>query len=138
MLDGTDCAMLGRQLVEALRLAYVARGRPAPVQLVDLADLVNKAARASAERCVNTQVRGVIGGRGLRGGADRSDSGQPVMLTVTEAARVALVSTRYMRELARKKVVDATRKPGGAWAVNAWSLAGWISRRLPDRERKAA
>ena len=47
VLDSDDCAVLGRQLVEAVRLAYVARGRPPPHHLLDFASAVNRAARSS-------------------------------------------------------------------------------------------
>jgi excisionase family DNA binding protein len=138
ILSGDDCAVLSRQLVEAIRLAYVARGRPPPRHLLDFAEEVSRAARSSATSPTAALASAAAGTVRFRTSPDLPACDEPVWLTVTEAARVAEVSDGYMRRLARRGDVQASRGRRSAWLIDASSLAAWISRRRKEREGKAA
>ena len=139
VLDGADCAVLGRQLVEAIRLGYVARGRTPPRLLLDFASEVSRAARGFATVPADAQVslRGELAR--VPAGPLPSSCGEPVWLTAAEAARIAEVSVQTMRKCLRAR--DPRGSRGGhrsAWRVDASELAAWLSRRRKERTQKAA
>ncbi len=139
VLDGADCAVLGRQLVEALRLGYVARGAAPPRALLDFADQVNRADRSSASGSAWACRSGPVAEpRNPPAAGGPPSSGQPV-LTATEAARAAEVSAGYLRRVLRRGDVEASRGgPRGSWLVHTDSLAAWIGQRREETKRKAA
>jgi hypothetical protein len=141
VLDGHDCEILARQLIEAIRLGYTARSRPPPERLLDLANQVSAAARSSAQFRASAQVSGAPGtgkfcGAPVSPGSDQ----EPATLTVQEAAKRAEVSEGFMRRSCRRGDVAASRHHQGAWAIDTGSLDAWSSRRRKDqdRTRKAA
>ncbi len=141
VLDGDDCVILGRQLVEAIRLAYVTRGRTPPRHLLDFANAVSRAGRSTPEFRADAQVSLGDGTAEFRDGPSLPLSDQPVRLSVREAANLADVSEGFMRRSCRRGDVQAFQAaPGGAWVVDIASLAAWISarRRKEHDNREAA
>lgn len=135
VLDGDACAALAPCLVQAVRL-YTARGVPPPRLLLDHADEVS---RAAARFRADAQVTARRGTGQFRGGPSSRPFGQPEWFTVREAARVAEVSEGYVRRLARRRDVEASRGRSGAWLIDASSLAAWAgSRNRKERKRRAA
>jgi hypothetical protein len=134
VLDGDACAALAPWLVRAVRV-YVARGVPPPRPLLDLADEVSRAARFRAD----AQATARCGTGQFRSEPFSRPSDQPEWLTVREAARVAAVSEGYVRRLARRRDVEASRGRSSAWLIDAGSLTAWAgSRNRKERKRKAA
>jgi hypothetical protein len=134
VLDGPDCAVLGPQLVEAIRLAYTVRSGTAPHALLDFSDQVSRIGRfrVSAEAGAGRET-----GR-LRAGLSSPSSDQPVWLTADEAARIAGVSVQYMRRCLRRGDLKGTQGHRSAWRVDAVGLAAWmISRRREDQHKAA-
>jgi hypothetical protein len=137
VLDGDACAALAPCLVQAVKL-YVARGAAPPRHLLDLADEVSRAARAAAEFRPSAQVTGRPGTGRFRSGPTSRACEQPEWLSVREAARVAKVSDSYVRRLARRRDVEASRGRSGAWLIDANSLTAWAdSRNRKECKRKA-
>ncbi len=138
VLDGNDCAVLGPQLVAAIKLAYVTRGRPPPRHLLDFADQVNALVRAAKGRTdaqANTP-HGPAAGREwpLLPALDP----EPAKLTTNEAARLAEVDARTVRKWIQKRDLEASRDHKGAYLVDIGSLAAVIGRRRKENQRKAA
>jgi excisionase family DNA binding protein len=136
LLTAEDCVTVDRQLLEAIRLGWNARGRTPPHALLALADQIN---RCAAQFRASVQVEAGHGTVDPRTGrrVPVSDD-KPVWLTTAEAAGIAGVSARYVRELARKGDVEATRSgQGGAWVVDAASLQVWMTHRT-EHDREAA
>lgn len=136
ILDGADCAVLGRQLVEAIRLGYTRRGGAPPHALLEFADRVNAIARfrATAQASPGHET-----GRFPVSPSLPSSDQEPVWLTATEAARIAEVSVQLMRMCLRKGHLKGTRGHRSAWRVDAVDLAAWmVSRRRDDDDTKAA
>jgi Helix-turn-helix domain len=141
VLDGADCVILGRQLVEAIRLGYTTRGRPPPRQLLDFADAVSRVARSSARFRTDMQASPSRGHAEPPGEPDPAPSDQePLLLSTREAARLAGLSKEYMRRCYREGDPRASRGHHGAWFVDAADLDAWISARRKEceRARKAA
>jgi hypothetical protein len=138
VLSGEDCAELGRQLAEAIRLAYRVRGRQAPRHLLAFSDQVNAVVRAARGR-TETQVtssHGPVRGR-ERPSLPLSD--QPVTLTTSEAAQLAGVHERTVRKwIQRGDVATSQDHEGAPHLVYLASLAAKISQRRKDDESKAA
>ena len=139
ILDERDCAALGRQLVEAIRLGYVAPGRVPPRALVEFADQVNRVARSATFRA-DPQVSPDSGTTEPVSGTVLPASGEPVKpLTTKEAAALAGVSEGFMRRRFREGDPHGSRGRRGAWFVDAAELGAWLaSQRRKDQERKAA
>jgi hypothetical protein len=137
LLDGHDCAVLGRQLAQALQAAYGAPGRPMPRHLAEFAGMLNRAARGSREFRVDAQVGGLAGTGEFRDGLPRPSSEEPVRLTIREAALLAGVSEGYMRRCCRRGDVQASRAHRGAFAVDIASLAVWVGEHRKQREKAA-
>lgn len=133
ILDAADCPVLGRQLVEAVRLAYVARGRTPPRLLLQFADLLNCAGRSSAAAPGTSRSEGGSRQQNTGTGADRAWWRQPdIVLTVAGAAQAAGVSHSYIRRLCREGTVYAVQAaPAGQWLIDAEGFAGW------QRERQS-
>lgn len=143
VLSEGDAAALGPQLVQAIRLAFVARGAPPPRLLLDLSEEINRAAGRSARTepmAVSPQVSAGCGTAELPAAPDRPSSGQPVgLMTAIEAAEVAQCSASYIRRVIRRGDVQASRDRYGMWRVDPADLAAWlIQRRRKENERKAA
>jgi excisionase family DNA binding protein len=140
ILDGRDCAVLARQLVEAIRLGYTVRDRPPPRALLDLAGRLNVIARGSGEDRDDCQDTGHDGPGRFRVSLPLPSSGQPATgLTVAEAARLGAVSEGYLRKLIRRGDIEASRDGRSAgYLVRADSVAAWASQRREERDRKAA
>jgi hypothetical protein len=139
VLDADDCVVLGRQLVDAIRLGYTSRGRPPPEMLLDFASKVNTVARASSARFrMNAQASPASGTGRPRPAPGLPRSDQPVRLTATEAAKLAEVSVEFMRRCLRAGDPHGSRGHRSAWLVDTAELAAWISRRRRENERKAA
>lgn len=132
ILDGTDCAVLGQQLADTIQLAYNARGAPAPRALLDFSVAVNRLARRSSQDTAGSETTRFPAGPFL------PPSEQPVMLTATEAARIAQVSVQYTRKCLRRGDLRGSRGHQGAWRVDAVEVAAWISRRREENDPKAA
>jgi hypothetical protein len=134
-LTPDEVTVLRRQVAEALKFGYVARGRQPPRMLSELAKHL-----AGVSRChEDAQASGGDGTAGFRDGAALQLSEQPVRLTVKEAACLAKVSEGYMRRLIRRGDVEAVRGRRGAWAVDIPSVSVWIaSQRRKENDRKAA
>jgi len=141
VLDGRDCAVLGPVLVQVIELAYTSRGTAPNAALLEFSNRVNALKRAFPfhEFPEDAQVSG--GHETAKPGDWRSSraSDQPVMLTATEAARIAEVSVQYMRAICRRGDELRASRGGrkGAWLIDADDLAGWISERREVNEQKA-
>jgi excisionase family DNA binding protein len=140
VLAGPECAVLGRQLADAIKYGYTARGTVAPRVLLDFAITVNRAARGSASSAVPPTSAVAAELRNPGDGAVLPSSGEPVAtLTVAEAARVAEVSDRYVRKLIQRGSVEALRGHRGTLLVRIDSLAAWLeARSRKENERRAA
>lgn len=146
MLDGADCAALGHQLADAIRLGWTVRGAAPPHALLELADRVNAAVRAAETGTGSGDVRAGRGRgpehRQFRVSPAASSCDQPVKLGTKlgtkEAAQAAEVSDGYMRRLCRQGVLGTRDEARGSWSIDSRELAAWDSRRREERERKAA
>lgn len=135
VLDAQELPAMSRQLVEAIRRGYVARGLPPPRLLLDLAAEISRAARGTAGTASGAGQAPCAEPPKFRDGADPERSEQPVTLTIREAAERAEVSGSYMRRLARRGDVEASRGDRSAWAVDADSLAAWLVGRRRNANR---
>jgi hypothetical protein len=142
VVSGAEVPVLARQLVEALRLAYVVRGRAAPHALLEFTDQLSRIARGSAGSAQLPSSAPLTEPGRFRGALPVTASGQPERLTVREAAERAEVSEGYLRRACRRRDVEASRGgPGSAgWLVDTDSLDLWIEgrRRKEHQQRKAA
>jgi hypothetical protein len=140
-LDGRDCAQLGRALVQAIDLAYTSRGTSPPAVLLEFSNRVNALNRAFPFRefPADAQVRPTCETAKPGDWRFSQVSDQPVMLTATEAARIAEVSVQYMRAICRRGDDLQASRGGhqGAWLIDADDLAVWISRRREVTEQEA-
>jgi hypothetical protein len=137
VLDGADCAAVGRQLAEALRLAYGVRGQQPPRDLERFANALSRAGRSAKFRS-DAQASPGRGTGEFRNGLPLSRSEEPVTLTIREAAQLAGgISEGYMRRCCRRGDVQASRGRRG-WAVDIASLWAWASERRKETDRKAA
>lgn len=133
-LTAEDCLSVDRHVLEAIQLAYLARRRPPPHALLALADQIHQ---CSERFRASVQVEAGSGRGDPRTGPHPPPSDQtPVWLTSSEAAGVAKISESYVRRLARRGDVEATRSgQGGAWMIDAATLQVWLSGRTePDRK----
>lgn len=142
VISGPELEVLGRQLAEAIRSGYTARGRAAPRVLLDFAIAVSKAAPGTGG--TDRAARGAGHGpgaerRNTREAAGAGVSCQPARtLSVKEAARAAKVSESYLRRLVRDGILEV-RDGLGPYAIFADSLAAWQERRRRmEDDRKAA
>ncbi len=140
VLGGDDCAVLGRQLVEAIRLGYVSRGRTPPRRLLEFADAVNRAGRGSVTAPAGSRPGAPACARNTPPAAGAAWWQQPEStLSVAQAAQAAGCSESYARRLCRKGAVYAVQAvPKGAWLVDAADFAGWLSKRRNGNDREAA
>jgi hypothetical protein len=137
-LTEDDAAVLSRQLVEAIRLAYVARGRPPPHQLLTLSTAVSQAARSFAEVRTEPQVGTPRELAPVRGGPVPSSSLEPVWLSAEEAARVGKVTVQQMRKFLRRGDLKGERSGHrGSWLVGTNELGAWLERRRKERQKAA-
>lgn len=132
VLDGTDCAVLGQQLADTIQLAYNARGAPPPRALLDFSVALNRLARGSQQAGPGRETIGFPAGPSLPASA------QPVMLTATEAARIAEVSVQYRRKCLRRGDLRGSRGRKGAWRVDAVEVAAWVGRRREEDDHRRA
>ena len=140
VLDRDDCTLLARQLVEAIRSGYTARGRPPPERLLDLANQVSTVARGAAGETTSGQLGPRPGTVPCWDAGLAPSWGQPAEgLMIPEAAALAGVCESLVRLWCRRGDVQASRGPRGAWKVDIASLAAVIAvRRRKEHERKAA
>jgi hypothetical protein len=135
-LDEAEAGALARQVAEAVRLAYTARGRPPPHLLLEVARSLRGAARGRVAPLASTPS-------GLPGGPEvafLSSSDQPATtLGTDEAARLGEVHPRTIRKWIQRGRVQARRGPRGDLRVDIASLAAYLSERRKEHEnRKAA
>lgn len=130
-LSERDCALLDALLVRMLRDLHMRDGA-APARLLDVVADIHQAAgefRASAlvEAGSGTRFDGSGSGGGSSAATER--------LSVQEAARLSGLSDGYLRRLARRGDVTASRSGRrGEWVLDGSSVAAWVT----DRgERKA-
>jgi hypothetical protein len=142
IISGPELEVLDRQVRDAIRLGYTARGRHAPDFLLQFAMRLNRAAGGSGSSASRPWPGPLAELAGFREWPAPSSSGQPVVtLTVREAANLAGTSEGFMRRACRRGDVQASRAgPKGAWAVDFASLAVYASRRhrKEDDHREAA
>jgi hypothetical protein len=141
VLDAHDCALLGRQLVEAIRLGYVLRGQPPPRHLLEFAEQVNAAVRGFADIPASPQVTEPHETAKAAVARSSAASDQPVIrLTADEAAKIAGMSVQHMRACLRRGEPQGSREGyQGAWRVDSDELAAWLSqKRRKENDRKAA
>jgi hypothetical protein len=135
VLTDDEADATGRMLGEAIKIGYLARGWAVPPLLAEWRRLLASTAQDRA----NPQVTAGVGAHDLRDEADMPLSGEPVRLSVKEAACLAKVSEGHMRKLIRDGKVEAIRGRRGAWAVDIPSVSAWIaSQRRKERDHKAA
>lgn len=134
VMTPSEADVLGRQLGEAIRWGYTARGWQVPPLLAEWRRILARAAQDHPY----PQVSAGDVPSGFRDDTTVPASEQPVRLTATEAANLAGVSEGYMRRLIRRGDVEASRGRRGAWAVDISSLAAWISQRREERNSKVA
>ncbi|MFJ4924084.1 helix-turn-helix domain-containing protein [Streptomyces sp. NPDC088736] len=125
-LSPEDCARLEAVLLKTLRDMQIRDGG-APEHLVDVVAVVRGCAR---EFRTSTLVTGGSGTTQRRNGSAGGSSVVSERLTTQEAARLARVSDGYVRRLARRGDVMASRSGGkGEWLIDASSLAVWVAER---------
>jgi excisionase family DNA binding protein len=140
-LDRDEATVFGRQLVDAIRRGWTSRGAAPPRLLLDVADRVNALARASTGTGTPRDA-GQAPGTGTK--AANLASAQPVLtqpvMTVSEAAEAAGISTGYLRRVIRRGEIRVSQDHRGrGYAVVTDSLGAWLGqRRRNERKRKAA
>lgn len=135
-LSGPEAVKLGHALTDAIRWAYTARGQVVPGELLDFAITLNRASRASASRSLPRSAAVLAAGKSPEY-APGASSAQTVK--VAEAARLAGVSPRWLREHVQRGNVLAVRGHRGALLVRTDSLAAWIgARSREETERRRA
>lgn len=136
VLGDRDVDVLADWLPPLIRAAHAAPGKPPPpLEAVDLANQISRAARSSAQFRAKVQASGVPGTAGFRSAGGPPESGQePAALTVKEAAARAEVSEGLMRRLCRRGDVTASQRRG-AWVIETRSLTTWASRRRKEQAR---
>jgi hypothetical protein len=136
-LSGPAAVALGEQLTKAIKWGFTVRDWVVPAELLDFAIAVNRAARASASRSL-PRSRAVAESGKLPGDGQPATSEQTVR--VSEAARLAGVSDRWLREQIQRGSVSALRGPRGVLLVRIDSLAAWqeARNRKAGEQRKAA
>jgi hypothetical protein len=137
-LSGPEVEALGRQLDTAIKYAFTVRDWGTPQLLLDFAIAVNRAARSSAGSR-SLPMSGAVGeSAGSPGNVPGASSAETVR--VSEAARLAGVSDRWLREQIQRGSVSALRGPRGALLVQVDSLTAWMdARNRKESEcRKAA
>ena len=127
IVAGAEGRVLRRQLTAAVYAAYTAHRRPPPRVLLDFAADLD---RAFPEPSLEPAR--------FRAAAPVPASGQPV-ISVAAAARVAAVSTGYVRRLCRRGDIETMPRgcPGGPYSVLADSFELWLSDRQRRKERDA-
>jgi excisionase family DNA binding protein len=131
-VSGPDLLLLDRQLRAALQRAYGAPGQLVPRWLLDYAIAVNKLAGSAGSGSGRRSGAGAEPEK-FRDGGRAGAWPQPATVSVTEAARAAEVSEGYVRRLVRRRDIEASRdRPGGAYRVQADSLAAWMDRRRKE------
>lgn len=123
IVDAGEAAALSRQLVEAIRLGYVARGRTPPRLLLDLAEGVSRAAAGPRPPGAAPPPPWPLG---------------MAPLTVAEAARLAAVSRSFITRGCRARWFEADRGRGGSWIIDPLSFAAWLAARDRARAGRAA
>lgn len=136
VLSEAETAALARQLGEAIRLGYTARGNLPPHLLQRVARVVSEGLQGPAD----VQVSNMAGPYEAAPGRSLPSSRQPdSTLSTDEAARLGKVHPRTIRKWIRRGRVQARRGPRGELRVDIASLAAWLDgRRTEHDDDKAA
>jgi len=138
--DEGEAAAFARQLVEVIRLGYVARGAHPPLLLLEGAERLSSAVRGSDGGSGQTGRSAQVPGTSEPGGLPDPPACRKPVLTATEAARYAEVSTEYLTRICRGGVLGPrTRKVKGQWSVDSRELAAWCeaTRRKENTQKDA-
>ncbi len=138
--DEGEAAAYARQLVEAIRFGYVARGTHPPLMLLESANGLNRLIRGSVGGSGHTASSAPVPGTSEPANSpDPQLCDQPV-LTAKEAARYAEVSAEYATRIFRRgDLGPRTRKVNGMWSVDSRELAAWCeARRRKENSQEAA
>lgn len=134
-LSGPETVKLGEELSQVIK-GFNVRGEVAPAVLLDFAVIVNQATRASTSRSLCRSGAVADSGKSL---TDMTGPVSAQTVKVSEAARLAGVSDRWMREQIQRGSVSALRGHRGALLVRIDSLAAWIdARNRKESETKGA
>jgi excisionase family DNA binding protein len=126
LLSPQDCASLDYVVMIGLR-SVNQRDGTVPQSTLDAAALLHAMA---AEFRKNALVNPGSGTVFDACGSARGSSEVTERLTVQEAARLTGTSTSYLRRLARKGDVKASRSGGrGEWVIDGGTLAAWAAGR---------
>lgn len=123
---GKECAQLDAFVMRALRDAHL-RNEPVPRDVLELLAPVHEMAKEFRASVLVKAGSGTVFDRiGSVGGSSVSTE----RLTVAQAARLTGASESYLRRLARRGDVTATRTGGrGEWILDGGSLAAWAADR---------
>lgn len=130
-LSARDCAIIDAMLVRTLRDLQLRNGA-VPVDLVEVTAPIHQAAR---EFRANVLVETSSGTAHDSSGSVAGVSEATERLTVQEAARLTGWSTSYLRRLARRGDVSASRSGRmGEWVLDGGSLAARVAERSEIRK----
>lgn len=138
LLGPEDAARLDQQLRDAIRLGWLARQLPPPRALLALADEVHRLANLFR---ADAQVSGPPESVAASLPPLPAGWAPPERLSVDQAAQIMGVSPQYVRKLARRSDVTASRAGGRGtpWEVDSASALAWVAdRRQAQHVRKVA
>ena len=132
MLPGPQAVDLGEALTQAIKWGFTARGELTPAVLLDFAIAVNTAKRASTSRSLRRS--GPVAESGKSPG-DVTGAVSAQTVRVSEAARLAGVSDRWLREQILRGSVSALR----VREARCWSgLTVWPRGSRPGTGRRTS